>query len=98
MPQGNLVAYPVTEEFTESMGMADALASIDLTRETIHGSTCTPRKPCPRPAGAPRPAPSRAHSVSECVREKERDEKEEEGGRVPVAQAAPQGLLFSPVG
>ena len=57
MPQGNLVAYPVTAEFTESMEMSQAHALIDLTRETIHESTCTPRKPCPRPAGAPRPAP-----------------------------------------
>ena len=61
MPQGNLVAYPVTEEFTESMGMADALASIDLTRETIHESTCTPPKPLPCGRPAPRaPLPARA--------------------------------------
>ena len=57
MPQGNLVAYPVTDEFTESMEMSQAHALIDLTRETIHESTCTPPKPCPRPARTPRPAP-----------------------------------------
>ena len=65
MPQGNLVAYPVTDEFTESMEMSQAHALIDLTRETIHESTCTPPahththtlpycRPAPR---APRPAP-----------------------------------------
>ena len=60
MPQGNLVAYPVTAEFTESMEMSQAHALIDLTRETIHESTCTPPQPFPRgrPAPrAPRPAP-----------------------------------------
>ena len=61
MPQGNLVAYPVTDEFTESMEMSQAHALIDLTRETIHESTCTPPKSLPR--GRPAPRAPRARIV-----------------------------------